>query len=126
MTEKNTDDREVTLQERVDQALQKAYEAALVLDDPREEATAELGRVVLREFPALWPHRNPEDDSVRLPLRLVGDNWMALRLEIGRFDFREADIEILHQAIAGYYEMTRIKQSLEREYAAEISGEAAP
>src|SRR5258708_4983467 len=102
MTAKATDDQVVAIQAEVFRTLKKAYDSAPVIDDPREEATSEFGRVVLREYPAPWPHRNPEDDSVRLPLRLVGDDGMVLRLEIGPFDFKEADVEMLRLAIAGY------------------------
>jgi hypothetical protein len=123
MTKNAADDREVTIQAKVLQALKKSYESSVVLDDPREEATAEFGRVVLREYPALWPHRHPEDDSVRLPLRLVGDDGMVLGLEIGPLDFKGANLEVLRRAIADYDHAMTVTRSVEREYAAEISGE---
>jgi hypothetical protein len=37
----------------------------------RTGANEELGRMVIDEFPAVWPHGDVTDDSVRLPVRLV-------------------------------------------------------
>jgi hypothetical protein len=82
-------------------ALRSAYDNAPVDDDPRI-GNQENGRTVIVELPAPWPHRNPDDTSVKLPLRVVHDGWSGLVLEIGKYDFGAIDIHMLKQAIAHY------------------------
>jgi hypothetical protein len=83
------------------QALRDAYDNAPVDDDPRID-NQENGRDVLVELPAPRPHRNPDDASVKLPLRVVHDGCSGLILEIGPYDFDDVDIHMLKQAIAHY------------------------
>jgi hypothetical protein len=82
-------------------ALCEAYDKAPVDDAPRIDSEVD-GRIVMAELPAPWPHRNPDDVSVKLPIRVVIDQCMGLGLEIGRYDFDAVDIQMLKQAIATY------------------------
>jgi hypothetical protein len=83
-------------------ALGAAYNDAPVEDDDRREADQDLGRRVIVMLRAPWPHKNPYDIAVKLPLRVVYDQAMGLGLELGPYDFDSKDIHMLKQVIAMY------------------------
>jgi len=91
-------------------ALLDAYYSTPIVDDPRTGANEELGRMVIDEFPAVWPHRDVTDDSVRLPVRLVFNAAMDVGLEIGPYDFADTDIKILKVAIAAWDKIERTRR----------------
>ncbi len=79
-----------------------AYESVPIIDDDRAEADEVVGREVLREFHDLWVHHATFDVSVRLPIRLVYDQAMAVGIEIGPYDLDERNIELLRKVLATY------------------------
>ncbi|MBB5161593.1 hypothetical protein [Mycobacterium sp. AZCC_0083] len=78
-----------------------AYDNSPIDDAPRVDGF-DISRTVLDDYPAPYPHKNPEGTFVRLPIRLVFNECIGLGLEIGPYDFSEVDIHMLRQAIAGF------------------------
>jgi hypothetical protein len=79
-----------------------AYNSTPIVDDPRVESNTSMGREVIEEFPAIWPHRDVTDDSVRLPIRLSHVAGVGFSMEIGPYDLDRADVEILKAFIASW------------------------
>lgn len=73
-----------------------------VLDAPRTDADAELGRIVLDRFGFVEPHVPELDWWCAMPLRLVYDQAGDVHLEIGPYSMSECDIEALRTALRAY------------------------
>ena len=73
-----------------------------VLDAPRTEADAELGRVILDFLGYLEPHIPETDTWCSMPLRLVYDQGGDVHIELGPYGLSQGDIETLRTAIAAY------------------------
>lgn len=84
----------------LEQAFLDAYNCTPIVDDPRVESNASMGREVIVEFPAIWPHRDVTGDSVRLPIRVCSSAGVGPVLEIGPYDLQYVDVKILKAAVA--------------------------
>lgn len=73
-----------------------------LLDAPRTEANAELGRVIYDTFGFVEPYIEETDSYCSMPLRLTFDQAAGWHLECGPYDLDAADILALRQAIAAY------------------------
>lgn len=72
-----------------------------VLDDPRCDATAQLGRVVLEDLGAIEPRVDTLDAYSAMPIRLTHSAG-GLCLELGPYDLDDADVARLRAAITAY------------------------
>jgi hypothetical protein len=73
-----------------------------ILDAPRTDANAELGRCILDVLGLIEPHLPELDDWCAMPLRLVHDQAGGVHIECGPYSLDRADIEVLRAAIASY------------------------
>lgn len=73
-----------------------------ILDAPRTEADAELGRLVIADLGAIEPHIAEVDDWCTMPVRIVHDQAGGLHMELGPYSLDVTDIAKLREAIRQY------------------------
>lgn len=73
-----------------------------VLDAPRTDANAELGRAIVDFLGYVEPHIPETDNWCSMPVRLVYDQAGGFHIELGPYGLDAADVHTLRQAIHAY------------------------